>query len=270
MRLDGYEMTCDILKLARSFILKHQPPEILPAKRDFLAVIDGAEGAGKSSSGAKFCAEIDPGFTARYRFFYSTKELSAAFMAGYDKINKTLDFNNPAALKPGDAWVLDEGGESLYSRNWQNAEVRHLNQILMLSRFRGTIGFVVLPDFEILDNYVRRFRAGMLLRFESSYDVATGEMAYGIFEGYVGKQFASIRAQQKNGVVYAHYPSPSYYGLVPENTSEDWRAYQKVEPMRKMQLLAAHDKEINAPPKVPGKKGRPKKMEGKDDDDTAM
>ena len=253
----GFELTLDILKESRRLITSKLPPSILPSPRDMLVVIDGAEGAGKSSFADLLGSRVDETYHTKARYAYSVKDLSSKIVAGYDyaqrhDLNKLMDWSNPATLRPGSWVVLDEGSESLYSRSWQSPERKELNQMLMTCRFRGLMLCVCLTDFEVLESFVRMFRAAMLLRVEAFYD--SDDMVYGIFSAYSGKQLAGIRANLKQGGSLK-YPHASYMGVFPKNDNPEWQAYGSSEVPRKMELMFSHHQNIMRPPI----KGRKKK-----------
>jgi len=120
--------------------------EYLKQDLDFIQVISGEEGFGKSTLAWLCCKYIDATFNAE-RIAYNANEF------------KTL-LND---CKPESAILLDEGEWLLYSRSAMtkgNVEITKILQAIRLKRFFITI---CIPSFRRIDEHIRTDRASGLM-----------------------------------------------------------------------------------------------------------
>jgi len=127
--------------------------KFLDKDNDYLFTIVGREGSGKSSLGIKICRTIDPKFSADQICF-----------SGLHFINAILK------AKPKTAVLWDEAGEGGYSRDSMKKMNNLVNKALMYSRAKQLFIVVIIPNFFMLDKYLRISRVGMM-----AYIIKRGE-----------------------------------------------------------------------------------------------
>lgn len=109
--------------------------------KNFLCVICGETGSGKSYSALRICELLDPEFSIE-QVAFSPQEFMALLNSG--KLHK------------GNFLLVDEAGVTLPSRQWWSFTNRALNYILQTFR-RENLGVIfTLPDLSMLDSQARK------------------------------------------------------------------------------------------------------------------
>ena len=109
--------------------------------KNFLVVVCGETGSGKSLSAVRLAEIIDPNFNAGRIVF---------------EPNKFLQLVKGSGLKAGSVIVLDESGVGMNNRNWFSAYNKIMNFILQTFRYKGIIVIFTLPDLSFLDSSARK------------------------------------------------------------------------------------------------------------------
>lgn len=119
--------------------------------QNFLCVITGPTGSGKSYSMLKLMEILNPEKTP-------------------EEIIKNVAFDaheymariNSGELKPFDALGWDESGVGLSSRNWQSLANKSINYLLQTYRNMNLIGLFTLPYFTFLDAQSRKLMHSLI------------------------------------------------------------------------------------------------------------
>lgn len=122
--------------------------EIITTKDyDWLHVIVGPEGIGKTSLGWSMCKHIDPDFNGHDDAVFSYKELVDA-VDGYT----------------GKAILIDEGAMVFYSRESMNSVNKKAIKLMTAIRTKNLFIVICIPNFWILDKYIREHRVKTVSR----------------------------------------------------------------------------------------------------------
>ena len=117
-------------------------PKLLKKDFDYVIVVDGAEGAGKSLLSQQLAKAVDPSFN-----------LSRMCMTS-DEFIKAI--NN---AKKGQAVVFDEAFTGLSSRQALSDTNKIMVSMMMEMRQKNLFVIIVMPTFFLLERYVAIFRA---------------------------------------------------------------------------------------------------------------
>lgn len=119
---------------------------VLEREQDYFIVIVGDEGSGKSKLSFSIAATIDPTFTLERVYF--------------DAIPYIKGLRHSV---PKQSHVIDEGGQLLFSRQSMSRMNINIARLFMVMRAKRTLTLVNIPDYGLLDTFVRR-RADLLIR----------------------------------------------------------------------------------------------------------
>jgi len=112
---------------------------------DFVGVITGAEGGGKSHLAKMMAAIIDP-FWGMDKLLYTPEQLPELFRRG----------------RKGDVLILDEGNLFLMGRDSATSLSKYMLKMFALMRQRNMVVFVCVPNFFTIDTYIREHRCKAL------------------------------------------------------------------------------------------------------------
>ena len=116
---------------------------------DHFMIIAGKEGTGKSTLAIQICSWIDLSFNPK-RICFNIRQF----------------LKELAERKPAQAIQIDEAGLDLFSREAMNYMNRLLIKTFMIIRQRRLFVCLCLPNFHILDSYVRDHRVNTLLQIK--------------------------------------------------------------------------------------------------------
>jgi len=147
----------------------------LRKKNDYVIVIVGREGFGKTTLETQLCAIIDPHFTLN-RLCFTGEEVLNSFKNG----------------NPLDAIGIDEGAFSLFSREAMVQTQRDMIKLIMAIRKKCFFIVICCPSYKDLDSYIRNHRVAML------FDIRER----GKFQAYIGDALAYVNQfiQQKKRI----------------------------------------------------------------------
>lgn len=170
--------------------------KIVRTDQDFLLVVCGYEGSGKSTVADEIALEIDPGFSAK-------------------NINFTTDeFNmNLESYKKYSAVVLDEGAVALFSRNAMSRESREMVRTMTTIRSNNLIIIICIPTIMVLDSYIKAHRIRAMVRV-----VGRGRYAF-----YSRKKCQQIHQDPTSKQIV--YPEPNFYGWFKKLSGPMWDEY---------------------------------------------
>lgn len=109
--------------------------------KNFLGIISGPTGSGKSWSGLSIGEQVDKDFNADRIIFKGTE---------------LLKLINSGNLKKGSCIIWDEAGVDLSNRAWQSATNKLLNFLLQTFRHRNFVLLFTTPYSDFVDKLTRR------------------------------------------------------------------------------------------------------------------
>lgn len=127
----------------RSYIQKYILTRI-NNNQNFLGVICGATGSGKSYSSIKFGELADPTFDIE-RVAFRPKQFT-------DILHNMIEDPH---LKKGSVVVCDEAGTTLPAREWWSIANTQINYILQTFRYKNIIVFFNVPNLDYIDKQAR-------------------------------------------------------------------------------------------------------------------
>lgn len=169
--------------------------EIVERDKDFVMVVSGQEGIGKSCCALNICKQFDPDFSVK-DIVFTTKEF-------IQRVKES---------RPGKAILIDEGGIQFFSRDSMTTRVKNSVKLLTGCRKYNLLIVVCVPSFFILDKYIRDHRVGCLVNvYERGRFVVFGkEQVEQITKDNQGKQY---------------YPDPYYSGTYTKLWGKLWKDY---------------------------------------------
>ena len=171
--------------------------------QDMVMVIDGSEGAGKSSLMMQICKYMDPSFN-----------INDVCMNGDEFGNAITSAIQFKALS------FDEGGQGLNSRASLTAASRILVSKMMEMRQKNLFVVICIPSIFFLDRYVSMFRAKCLLHVYVSH----GRRGYwiGFNEKNKKKLLLEGRKEMSYRIPYIKHFRGRFYGKYVLDNSEDY------------------------------------------------
>ncbi len=110
--------------------------------KNFLCVITGPTGSGKSYASLSFAQVLDKKFTVEERVCFSAKEL--------------ITLINSGTLSRGSVIIFEEAGVGISNREWQKNHVKLVGFLNQTQRHRNYIIFFNTPDFGFIDAQNRK------------------------------------------------------------------------------------------------------------------
>jgi hypothetical protein len=126
------ENECLIVKLGKNKIKQN---------KNFLVVITGATGSGKSYAALRWGECMDKEFNVN-RIAFTAKEF--------------IYILQQPDLKSGSVIVFDEAGVGLSSREWYSVQNKLLNAIMQTFRWMNLVVIFTVPDFSFVDSQARK------------------------------------------------------------------------------------------------------------------
>lgn len=173
---------------------------------DWLNVVTGGEGTGKSTLSLRICRYVDPDFSV-------------------DQVVYTAeDFMDTARqLPPGSAIDVDEGALVFFSRDAMKTETKEAIQFLTGVRERNLFININVPDFFLLDKYIREHRVKSLCRVVNR----------GWFHFYSKKRVQDLHRDGNRTI----WPNPNFRDSWTKMEGEFWQQYRE----RKQEQLFEND-----------------------------
>jgi ABC-type dipeptide/oligopeptide/nickel transport system ATPase component len=174
--------------------------------RDFIIVIDGREGCGKSSL-ALWIAE-----------YIETEDHASTFGISRVTFTEREVYKTLHDLKKYQAMIIDEGENVLFSRESMRKPNREMIKTIMsITRAKNIVIIINIPDFLMIDKYIKLKRVGCWIHI----------VRRGIFKFYNGKsaktyaKFADkMRSQRK-----VRMPDPDFFDTFEKRHDELWLQY---------------------------------------------
>jgi len=171
---------------------------ILKKDKDWITLITGYEGCGKSTLGLLLCLGVDPEFVID-RVCFSPEE--------FKKVVKNS--------KRGQAVLIDEGALLFYSRDSMKTETKDIIKLFTAMRQYNLFVIICVPNPLLIDKYLRDYRIRNVVRI-----VKTGR-----FFIYNQKNSQKIRKDKKTDKI--KWPKPNFRGSFPKLSGELWNNYKK-------------------------------------------
>ena len=171
----------DDFMVARLYVLYR---EKLDKNNDVVVIIVGREGSGKSTFATQLAAWIDPTLNNDH-ICLSRKEILGAWHTS----------------KPKQAFITDEGGFLLFSRNAMVPKNKTLIQAFMILRQFQLFNIICCPSYKSIDSQVRNERVHLLIdvRGRGSYQAYFGFALDKVNRDLIKvKKLAYIRVEMKH------------------------------------------------------------------------
>lgn len=162
-----------------SYLIQHIKNQIFKKNRNFVCIIVGKVGTGKSYSAMRLGEELDDKFNIDKVFF------------NVEDLLKTIHENT---LYPGEVLILDEAGVAISNRqHYMNKFNKSMSFLLQTWRHRNLILFVTVPDISFVDAGIRKLFDAIL---ECRKVVRS--------EGMVKASLKFIQVNPQSGKAYFH------------------------------------------------------------------
>jgi len=199
---------------------------ILEKDLDWLHVIVGKEGVGKSSLGIYLCRTFDPNFSIE-NIVFDINELK-------DRVRNS---------KPGDAILIDEGALIFFSTDSHRKETKEGIKLLTAMREFNLFVVICIPNFWILSRYIREHRVKTISRV----------VKRGWYWHFSPRKVRQI--ERDKVTLKTIWPDWDFRDSFPDgSTWEYWEDYKQ----KKRQLAIERDKKHKKPKKKKGKTVREK------------
>ena len=114
---------------------------MLKENKNFLCIICGGTGSGKTYTGLKLAHQIDPEFSIN-RVVFTAKEL--------------MEVLNNGGLRKGSVILFDEAGVGMPARDWYSIQNKLLGYVLQTFRHRNLGVIFTTPSFDFIDTQARK------------------------------------------------------------------------------------------------------------------
>ena len=186
--------------------------------QDWVTMIVGSEGSGKSTMGQHLAEMFDHKFNMKKQMIYS-----------YDKDYSYLDFIKKFTNKPFRANVFDEAVTELFSRDSQKAESKSIVKIFQLNRQLNHYNILILPSFWGIDKDIRERRVkSLIFVFSDPYRNSQRRYAY-----YSREKIMRISLNSESSKLFLSpkqfmkYYKPDFIESFPKMSVKKERAYIK-------------------------------------------
>ncbi|MFB6181135.1 MAG: hypothetical protein ABEJ93_04615, partial [Candidatus Nanohalobium sp.] len=169
--------------------------------KDFVCLVEGGEGNGKSSVALEMAKYMDPAF-----------DVDEQVCMSHEQVIRTAD-----ELQPYQAIVFDEGIEALLSRNHGKTKNKIMIEWFREIRAKNLFIFICMPEFKEIEKPIRDDRAHALIRC----------VKQGWAHFFNQRKMDQITVERQGNRVIADYPEPLFRAgwEDPEGTNF-WERYQ--------------------------------------------
>lgn len=171
--------------------------------KDFVCLVEGGEGNGKSSLGLEMARYMDPAF-----------DVDEQVCMDHEQVIRTAD-----KLQPYQAIVFDEGIEALLSRNHGKSKNKTMIEWFREVRAKNLFIFICMPEFKEIEKPIRDDRAHALVKC----------VKQGWAHFFNQRKMNEITVTREGNRVRADYPKPLFRASWkdPEGSSF-WKRYQSL------------------------------------------
>lgn len=169
---------------------------VLKKDMDWLIVVEGMEGVGKTTLALKMCRYFDPKFNIK-KVCFNLEQFKDAV--------RTSKF--------GDAINIDEGALMCFTRDAMKGEVKEFIRLMTAIRQYRLLIVICIPDFYLLDKYIREWRIKSLIKVKSR----------GRFFFFSKNRIKQIRMNKRK--TKRIYPTPDFKESFSSMKDEFWDKY---------------------------------------------
>lgn len=166
-----------------SYLIKWIQDRIFNKNKNFLCIVVGETGSGKSTVAMALAEKLDPNFTINNLVF---------------KVDDFMNLLTSGKLKRGSVVIWDEAGVGMPSREWWTISNKAINYVLQTFRHLNLIVFFTTPDFSFIDSQSRKLFHAYMETSKIDYKNKVNIM----------KCFL-IQNNPKTGKIYFKYPKVS-------------------------------------------------------------
>jgi len=182
-----------------NYIYKKILERIHERDKNYIGVVLGEPGTGKSWAAIRMAEILDPTFSNDRIIFPPMSNL----------LNKMKQYKKKDKMRKGMFWVLDEGGVAASNRRWYTDANIYFNYILQSFRKLNQGLLITLPHLNLLDNQSKQFRNGTIILKRK------GEAIY--FKNYVYETTGEVHRThfKKEGekIKGIHFKLPQYIDM---------------------------------------------------------
>jgi len=176
---------------------------VIDRDKDFVGLVTGGEGNGKSSLAVEMARYVDQDFDVEKQVAMS-----------YEDVIRTAD-----ELDPGQALVIDEGIEMLLSRNHAKKKNKIILEWFREVRAKNLFFFICMPKFKEVDKPIRDDRAHTLVRC-----VGQGRGHF-----FNKSKMDEITVERQGNRVVADFPDPLFKDTWQDPSGHDfWNDYEEM------------------------------------------
>jgi len=148
--------------------------------KNFLAIVCGETGSGKSFTAQRLAELIDPSFDVS-RIVFTPEEFMRVLNSG--------------KLKSGNAIVFDEAGVGLPAREWYSISNKAINYIFQTFRHENLAVILTTPSFDFIDSQTRKL-----------FHAYIETIAISRSKQQTITKFMNVQFNAKTGKLYFKYP----------------------------------------------------------------
>jgi len=185
--------------------------------QDWIFLITGGEGSGKSTLGQHLAEMLDPKFNMKKQMVYS-----------FDEEYSYFDFIKGFRHKPFRAVVFDEAVTALFSRDHAKSEVKDTVKLFNLNRQLNHFSILIVPSFWGMDVDLRERRSRtMLYVFQDQFNF-THKYAY-----YSRRKIPNISMNSHarklflSSSLFIKHFKPDFMETFPKMTAKKEKEYKK-------------------------------------------
>lgn len=177
---------------------------------DALVLLDGLEGSGKSTVAFQLATALNPNWNPE-----------RGLIIDYD------DWEEVYSLEPGQVFVLDEGGDLMFSRDALQRENKLVVRMFQMARIFNHIIIVCCPNLHWVDVYVRDHRALIYGHTHKAY------YARGVERGMVTWNWPSRRFNWQTSEWESRWNQVGHSRFKPvPPTNRQWIAYETLKRLK--------------------------------------
>ena len=198
--------------------------DVITHNMDFVLIIDGEEGSGKSFAARAIGMYI--------QYVLKTQGIDMSF--GVDNIHFNIDdyITSSATGKPYQINILDESREALGRNKAKSKKVEKFVDYMSEARIKRQFHIIVIPSYHDLHSYVAQWRARALLHFKKSYtkDAKTlsgYRIQYGEYKFYTDREGLRFNHRMRTYKYPNNYEAWAVFSNKETFTDDDLELYDK-------------------------------------------
>lgn len=181
------------ISFEQNFLYSNIYERLHSKKKNFILVVVGPTGSGKSYSALRFCEQIDPSFNASRIVFYG------------DDFLDILE-----QMKIGQFIIWDEAGVGIPARDWHSIINKTISYILQTYRKKRFGIIFTVPSFDFIDVHARKLVHALGKCSDNSINYEKKECGLQFY----WLQYNPFVGPKGEGKIYKHYPRIKMNGEV--------------------------------------------------------